>query len=465
MTMHIKLSQLQIEEDDPFKHDALNRKESAEILTQFISTLDEPYVIAVDSPWGSGKTTFLKMWKCYLKEQGFHTLYFNAWETDFNDDGLIALIKEIELNLTEFDLSESKLRKAQKHLQKAEEFGISLLKKTIPATVKLATYGVLDLSQLTEDTISRIAEETAKEQFEQYENSKKSLNKFRENLQKFTTEINNDDPNKPLVFIIDELDRCRPNYAIQVLEKAKHLFSTKNLIFVLGIDKKQIGYSIETLYGKGMDTNGYLSRFIDLDYHLPKPDIKTFVQFTLERHNVKPFFEVRKKYRTLQYDKETIEKICLELFSSFNFSLRDIEQIISQLTIVVKLTKKDQYLLPELLCFMLSIRRKHPKLYDKIKNCEITPEVLFTMEELDHVFDGEYGLTLKAYLEVFVARTQNNLKDTIEKYKTRTKGPYSEKETIKAKKMFELISNIVCEVHVDSIDYLTKKIEIAERFE
>lgn len=107
--MDIKLQSLLVKEDSPFENDALDRKESAEILTQFIKNISQPYVMAIDSPWGTGKTTFLKMWQSYLKSQNIHSLYFNAWETDFNDDALISLIKEIELHLSGLKLEKKQL--------------------------------------------------------------------------------------------------------------------------------------------------------------------------------------------------------------------------------------------------------------------------------------------------------------------------------------------------------------------
>jgi predicted KAP-like P-loop ATPase len=83
--MKIKLKEFDVNSKDPFENDLLNRKESAEILTQFVSRLDEPYVIALNSEWGTGKTTFLKMWKSHLELQKFNVIYFNAWENDFNN--------------------------------------------------------------------------------------------------------------------------------------------------------------------------------------------------------------------------------------------------------------------------------------------------------------------------------------------------------------------------------------------
>jgi predicted AAA+ superfamily ATPase len=95
MARRFKPPVLEIPADAPFKHDLLEREQSAEVLTQFVSRLDEPFVLAIDSPWGSGKTTFLKMWLRSLQNRGFPCLYFNAWQNDFSDSPLVSLIGEI----------------------------------------------------------------------------------------------------------------------------------------------------------------------------------------------------------------------------------------------------------------------------------------------------------------------------------------------------------------------------------
>src|SRR3989338_1346594 len=94
--MRIKIPPLNIPENNPFAEDQLERKQSAEVLTQFISTIREPFVLAIDSPWGTGKTTFINMWLRFLKKEAFPCLYFNAWENDFTDDPLVSFIGEMK---------------------------------------------------------------------------------------------------------------------------------------------------------------------------------------------------------------------------------------------------------------------------------------------------------------------------------------------------------------------------------
>lgn len=460
--MNIKLQSLVVEDGAPFENDALGRKESAEILTQFIKNIDQPYVMAIDSPWGTGKTTFLKMWQSSLKSQNIHSLYFNAWETDFNDDALISLIKEIESHFASLTLDKRKASNAKNYLQAVKKIGYNLVKKGVPAAVKLATYGIVDASQLTEDVISSIGEEIVKEQFESYEKAKESLHKFRDNLQKFADEVSE---NGPLVFIIDELDRCRPDYAIQLLEKVKHLFSIKNLVFVLGLDKKQMGCSIQTLYGQGLDVDGYLSRFIDVDYYLPEPNKKKFIEFLIKRHNLElEFFVLRQKYNELKYDQDTIVTVFTGLFNLFNFSLRQIEQIMSQLVVVLMLTKENQFLHPGLLCLLLTLRKARSKLYNDIKNGNFSVEMVLKELELKKYIGVHYENVIAAYLEVSLSYVNRDYHPG-EKYEEQKKNLLADDEGLdRLENMVRLIKNISFNCSGNIVDYLVKKIEIAQSF-
>jgi hypothetical protein len=90
-----KAPELEVNPSDPFAADRLRRREIGEVLSRFLGTLSEPFVIAIDAPWGAGKSTFLKMWIQQLRNDGFQCLFFNAWETDFAEAPLIALIGEV----------------------------------------------------------------------------------------------------------------------------------------------------------------------------------------------------------------------------------------------------------------------------------------------------------------------------------------------------------------------------------
>ena len=104
--MIIKPPELVVPEDDPFKNDALSRRDLAARLTYLVLNLDQPFVLGINSPWGSGKTTFVQMWKQHLQNEGFNCLYFNAWETDFSEDPFVAMIGEIRNSIEDFHVKD-----------------------------------------------------------------------------------------------------------------------------------------------------------------------------------------------------------------------------------------------------------------------------------------------------------------------------------------------------------------------
>ena len=87
---------------------------------------------------------------------------------------------------------------------------------------------------------------------------------------------------KPLLVIVDELDRCRPTYAIELLERIKHLFCIENIVFILGIDKEQLGKSIAAVYGD-INVEWYLHRFVDVEMGLPDATKDIFIERLIGR--------------------------------------------------------------------------------------------------------------------------------------------------------------------------------------
>ena len=122
--MQLKLPEIEIPKDDPFANDALNRKANIEILTQVLKSTHEPLVLAINAPWGAGKTTFVRMWEQYLVINNFTTLYFNAWENDFTENPLIAFISEIEEIVKKF----SNVRSIKSKANKLKKVGLKILK-------------------------------------------------------------------------------------------------------------------------------------------------------------------------------------------------------------------------------------------------------------------------------------------------------------------------------------------------
>jgi predicted KAP-like P-loop ATPase len=132
---------------------------------------------------------------------------------------------------------------------------LGLVIRGLPALIKIATAGVIDADEIVEDELSKVMETLTGDALENYLKQKNTILAFHDAL---TNLINLTTLGKPIVIFVDELDRCRPPYAISLLERIKHLFDIEGLVFVLSLDKEQLGHSIGAVYGDRIDSASYL---------------------------------------------------------------------------------------------------------------------------------------------------------------------------------------------------------------
>lgn len=465
--MILKSREIEIIKDDPYKNDALSRKETGEALTEFVLSANDSVVVCIDAPWGQGKTTFLRMWEQHLKNNDIPTIYFNAWESDFSDDALVCLIGEISASITELSKTGDE-SKAREYLGKTKDIGIALLKRSVPVAAKIVTAGALDLDKITEQALAGLAESIAKEQLERYENSKKSIKSFRKAISQLASSTTDPDNPKPLVFIIDELDRCRPNFAIEILEKAKHFFNVDNIVFVLGADKKQLGSSIKAIYGEGLNVNGYLRRFMDFDYILPPPDKGLFVKALFKKYSFNEYFS-KKNARGVQYEGEQSLKMFSELFELYNLTLREQEHCCSLLSLSIRTTPENHKLFPLFLCFLIVLKVKSPDLYKELISDEINVfdllERFKTQPGASDLLLTNYGTALEAYIVTCKSHSHGYDKISNKYQEVIGSDSSSEEEKQRAQRILEIIEDFDWHGGIGSLGYLLKKIEIASRFE
>lgn len=251
--------------DDPWKDDALNRTSTAEQLANLLSGQRGPLTVALNGPWGSGKTFFLTRFKEVYERANGATVYFNAWSDDFLDDPLLSLLGQLTAELGKNPNDHFGESVSQAIAPVLKNAGFALCKSFVKNTLKIdiEDLSVNDLATRGEKLLAAFNKMTA---------SREELRKALETLGERVKE----ETQKPLLIIIDELDRCRPTFAVEMLERIKHLFSLKNIVFLLGIDRKELEKSISALYG-AIDTQKYLNRFFDVEFPLPVMPLQKYV--------------------------------------------------------------------------------------------------------------------------------------------------------------------------------------------
>ena len=466
--MKIKHEQLEINNEEPFANCKLKREKYSKILTKILESYSYGFVLAINNKWGTGKTTFIKMWEKDLKNQEYQTIYFNAWENDFEDNPLIALMGELK-SISSIS-TQPKFASVLKNAASLSKHVAPILVKSI-ADKYINTEEVKNLIKGVSEGITDIFEKNV----EEYETKKKNIKEFRKNLSYFIAETNND---KPLIFFIDELDRCRPNYAVSILEQIKHFFSVPNIIFVLSIDKTQLGNAVRGVYGSDkIDAEEYLRRFIDLEYSIPDPENKEFQEYLYDYFEFDEFFisEDRLIYRELKEEKGVFLKISQILFRNKQTSLREQEKIFALSRLALRSFEENNFTFPLLFLFLAFIKIKKPIFYSKLKNESLNIEEL--QNEFLNAFDSKIHednerviIMLEAYLLNFYTNSLNNSK-------LRIKGLYEKKDNgenilnidsiVNVNKNSELLNfllyiNEIRDGRYVKLSYLLSKLELLE---
>lgn len=287
--------------------------------------------MVINGKYGTGKSTLLDfiMQKNDEKKE-FNIVYYDAWESNYFENPIIPLLYTI-----------SKLKSKGGKVNKVAKKVIKTLPKMFVKT--LANAHAVDLSPLFEET--DICDE-----FDKY---KKAVDGYKKVLYNFCQE-------KKTILLIDELDRCLPEYQIKVLECLYHMFDIPNLIIVISLDKRQLEEAIRNKFGEYTDTYGYLSKFIQYEIDLPCDSAYEYAKTLMS-------------FRT-EYDDE-IKSIISSMFQSVNFSIRDIKIITQHMNLICKEIKDPYgqiktyyYFYPIIIAFLLLLRYTDKKLYNKFFN-------------------------------------------------------------------------------------------------
>lgn len=300
--------------------DLFNRREEAQQLTAYIESVvarpilredKKAYTIAVDARYGEGKTFFLKRLAEDLASR--HPVAFvDAWADDLADEPLTALAATLNEALKPFMGKPEVKRRIADFMVKsgkvAKIAGVGLLKKAAALAItaqgveaiedvltgesadvkKAVNEGIRDASKGAVDDISSGLAQAGAQGFmeqrvEAFEAGRKAVQEMKQSLQAIVDSLSEETLRPPIIILIDELDRCRPNYAIKLLEEIKHLFDVPGLVFILAMNGEQLGHAVSGAYGTGFDGRAYLRRFIDREYRLAEPELTPLLQQLCEQ--------------------------------------------------------------------------------------------------------------------------------------------------------------------------------------
>lgn len=352
---------------DDLPADSLNRSIHAEFLTEFLisKSKDSSYVLNINSSWGAGKTWFLRRWVASIKNH-YPTVYVDCWKNDHSNDPFLTVISQIKSSLIE---------KTDKKFINSSAFNKSwkLFKNVAPTIFKTILKnksgidwdgfddieGVDDCGEKIVDTIINAHEETSK-----------SIDDFKTSISEWLIAVNNQDDNfeMPLFVFIDELDRCRPTYAIQMLETVKHIFDIPNVVFVIATDKEQLQHSIKAVYGQGFNSNKYLDRFFNRSVSLRQVSLKKFIDI---RMNSNASYDTLNKSNCSLFHPEsslTIKERCRMsltfIADLYQMDLRTTNLWLDRIDSIVFYSKASVDLF--FIAYMIATEMKEPRFYEEL---------------------------------------------------------------------------------------------------
>ena len=369
--MKHKTPDFEIQTEQPYDGDAFDRAKVVEPLIRLIGTLPGNFVIAVDSPWGSGKTVMLKMLQARLSAEKHPCLYFNAWETDFADDPLIAFIGEMDELLKEVWPDEAN---RQDEINRFKKKVGKFAKRAIPAVVRLGTMGVVDLAPEVERVLAEASGGLADDVIGEYLKEKDAITEFKAKLGKVMSAVETIGKKSPVVILVDELDRCRPLYAIEMLERIKHVFNVENVVFVVAVDKQQLGISLGAVYGSGFNHIEYLRRFFDLELRLTHVSNSTFCNGLIKRMGLDAFFDQRAVHGAS--GRMELEKTLVLLSNLFSLSPRAQERCMGLISVAMSQMSEHEAFFPIHTAIVAVIRVAAEEVFGKLATgscsvCEI----------------------------------------------------------------------------------------------
>lgn len=363
------------------KNDLFDLRNYAEKLTNLISNAEDPLVLAIDGNWGTGKSVFAKQWTELIRCKGGTVIFFDAFGNDHHQDPFIALSSEILNNLkSQIDNKEIINREIFQSTKNVARRLIPIAGKSL---LNALTYGAVnqissdqDLAGIIEAAKSATndAEDQIDLMFEKH--VKKSLSdeaifqKFRENLTREAQELRKNPSNIPLTIIIDDLDRCRPNFSIELLEKIKKLFQVENVTFVLVVDLEQLSLAIQGMYGPNFDSRKYLEKFYSISTRLPSQkigDMPTTRRFCLHLRR-------ELNLNSLDQDREDAVSELTRILTMKNSSLRETEKCFTHLVATMASCPEHQIYLGKIVAIGCAMRYLSPDIYRKFREKSIRKE-------------------------------------------------------------------------------------------
>lgn len=392
--------------------DKLDRRGYADFLYKIIESAktseaeDNALIFAIDGEWGTGKSFFIDCWIEDLRAKGHLVSRFDAWKNDIVDEPLVGFLSHIYADLGEWD-KQNVVEVVGEEIKNSQKNILPLAKELVKgAAIKGLGYLVTDdvardISKTFLEGYEKVTADKEKNeqsmsemlihrQLQAHNKNLQLIEEFKNKLSGVAQGLVSETGQKPPVFIfIDELDRCRPDYAVRLLEVVKHIFNSKGICFISSVNINQLQQSIKTIYGGEFEADRYLDRFFSHRLKIPDSSTSDYVNslkiFQIIKDN-KARLNSRSGPVINDFDNGFISyfvKIC----DYCKFDLRTIKSIFNRLDVCrgIFISEEKNFFHDEILFFILcSLEINKSNKSFEIKNI-ISPNV-FSVRECSYYF-------------------------------------------------------------------------------
>ena len=316
--------------NDKEKIDILNREEFIKHVVTVVNKIAANkghMTFAVNGEWGCGKTFVLHKIQEQLESnenKKFLVIPYNCWQYDYYDEPLVAIVSSL------LDFNDSKKIISENTKKELKEI---ILNVSLGIATSVAKQFGIDFSDIQEGMLEARDKTKNTPDFDEYYNFKKSL----DDLQKALENISE---NCTIVFAVDELDRCLPEYAIKVLERLHHIADgVSNMITIIAFDKERLKNTIGSIFGLE-NVDNYLKKFIKFEMYLDngKQNSSKFSEKFSD-------FYARFDHDLWELDKNIEKQFIEELFRGVDIRLQ--EEVVEEATIFHDICFKNEEKKPD----------------------------------------------------------------------------------------------------------------------
>lgn len=434
--------------------DEFQREPIAEKIIQLLTSEIDISPMIIDGDWGTGKSEFChKLINKFKKDkEDYQVIYIDAFKADHADNPLMTIFAGI-IKLVPPDEKASFIKKALPVMRYGTK---AILKAGVSHIMKKNADDIADeLEGVIQDVANSAIDATITALLKDHEEAEKNLEALQTLLEKLAKD-------KPIIIFIDELDRCRPDFSVSMLEVIKHTFNVENVKFVLVTNTVQLKAAINHAYGSTIDAQRYLDKFIKFTMALPT---KFGHEYALKISSIEYFnklimvkSEFQNTFLVNTRDDDSRLALVYRLIGENKLSLREVETFVRYFEIAkvfgFQLDRKSRWGFGILYVLGIFIACFRPKLVQDIQNKNVDAEDLFEIVNISYddelsLYGSNLGLILLASQACYNSSIAQELVKKFQEHYGRTlESAFFDGSLHSSTPYWDLVLNVIDVIHL-----------------